>query len=312
MEDRTPTKANEIKGLVVSSIERYAVFDGPGIRTLVFLKGCPLRCLWCDNPESQKIKSQIFLISDKCIGCGQCLTTCPQGATTLSKTGEIKINRKLCTGCGKCVETCYAGARVVIGKYMTVRHVLEEIMKDSIFYRRSSGGVTLSGGEPLMQAESAREILRGCSERNIHTALETSGYADWESVKAILEYVDLVFLDIKHMDSFAHRKFTGVPNELILENAKNISLLKIPMIIRVPIIPGYTDSEENIKATAKYVVGLRTVNKIELLAYHGYGELKYERLGSRYRLKNLKPPSKERMERLKEIVESYGLRCQYL
>jgi len=306
----TTKGVNEVRG-VVFGIERYAVHDGPGIRTLIFLKGCPLRCLWCDNPESQKIKSEIFLITDRCIGCGECLAECPQGAGTLSKAGQITINRKLCAGCGKCVETCYAGARVLVGKCMTVEDVLGEIMKDLKFYRASGGGVTLSGGEPLMQAEFAREVLRRCNERNIHTAIETSGYANWDMIEAVFRYADLVLLDIKHMDSLVHRRLTGVPNEPILENAIRVSELKVPMVVRIPIIPGFNDSEANIRETANFVKKLRTVNKIELLAYHSYGSPKYKRLGRRYRLRNLRSPTGESMSRLKEIVVSYGIRCEF-
>jgi len=163
-----------------------------------------------------------------------------------------------------------------------------------------------------MQAKFAREILRGCRERNIRTAIETSGYADWESTATVLKYVDLVLLDIKHMDSLSHKKFTGVPNEPILENAMKISNLRIPMIIRIPVVPGYNDSEANIKATAAYAAKLTSVDKVELLAYHAYGSPKYERLGLKYRLSKLKPPSNERMERLKAIIVSHGIRCQYL
>lgn len=308
IEDMVQIKNDEIKG-VVFSIERFAVHDGPGIRTLVFLKGCPLKCLWCDNPESQKMESQIFLISDRCIGCRQCLSTCPQGATTLSESGEIIINRKLCTNCGKCVETCYAGARVLTGKQMSVTEALEEIKKDLVFYRNSDGGVTLSGGEPLMQADFSEQILKECHELSIHTAIETSGYADWQSIEHVLYHVDLILLDIKQMDSSKHRRYTGVPNEPILENAKKMSDLRIPMIVRVPIVPRYNDSEENIRTTTEFVLQLKSVESIELLTYHSYGAPKYHRLGMRYSLTELKPPSKECIERLKNIVISYGLQC---
>ena len=302
------TNPNKTEGIVFS-IEGYAVHDGPGIRTLVFFKGCPLRCQWCDNPESQCKENQIFLITDRCIGCGQCVDMCSQNATTLSN-GQLRVNRKLCTACGKCVETCYSGTRVLVGKRMTARAVLDQITKDLRFYRRSSGGVTLSGGEPLMQAKFARAILIGCRDRSIHTTVETSGYANWREAEAVLSNVDLVILDIKHMDSLTHRKFTGVPNELILENAKKISILNVPMIIRIPIIPGYNDSEANIEATAAYVTKLSSVDKVELLTYHSLGAPKYLRLGLKYKLRNLRPPSNGHVEKFREIIASHGIECR--
>jgi len=262
----------QVKG-VIFNIERYSIHDGPGIRTLVFMKGCPLRCLWCANPESQKRLPEVGFAEKNCIKCGRCLELCPVGAITESRKGR-EINREVCTSCGKCAEVCPTGALILWGREMTVKEVMEEVQKDIPFYLTSGGGVTISGGEPMMQSEFVGILLEECHRNGLHTAIETSGYANWESFERVLRHLNLVFYDLKQMDPVKHKEFTGVSNKLILENAKKIDSKGISMIIRIPIIPGYTDSEENIREIAKFTKELKTVREVNLLPYHRLGESK--------------------------------------
>jgi len=306
----------------VFDIQRFAIHDGPGIRTLVFLKGCPLRCLWCDNPESQAAYPEIASFESNCIRCGSCLDICPIKAIHV-KDDIVTLDREICTRCGRCTEVCYANAKKLIGKIMSVDEVIKEIRKDMLFYRNSGGnplfdgepgGVTLSGGEPLMQPNFVIELLGRCRQLGIHTAMETSGYGDYESLREISEYLDWLYFDIKHMDPIAHKRLTGVSNETILDNASRIakelaSRLR-RMIIRVPLIPGYNSSQQNIESTAEFVSTLQRVDKIELLRYHRLGEQKYKQLGRKYQLENLNQISKEHLQKLKSIVESHGLKAQ--
>lgn len=296
----------QLKGLAFN-IQRYSIHDGPGIRTLVFLKGCPLSCLWCCNPESQSPSQEIIFTPTKCIGCGRCVEVCPTGAAELYLEKDNLKAKKLCVACGKCVKVCPSGAKQMIGSYMSLEEVIEEIEKDFPYYQRSGGGVTISGGEPLMQADFVRMLLKKCQEKGIHTALETCGYAKWRDFKKVLEYLDVVLYDIKYMDSKRHKEFIGVGNELILQNAKKIASLDKDMIIRVPIIPGYQDSLENMKAIAKFARKLK-IEKIHLLPYHRLGESKYSQLGRNYKLKGIKPLNKRSISKRKKVIESYNLK----
>lgn len=261
---------------IVFNIQRFSVHDGPGIRTTVFLKGCPLKCFWCQNPESQKRRPEIFLNPENCTGCAHCVSVCPTGASTL-KDGHSAIKRQQCEGCGSCVENCQNDARTLIGKYMAVSEVVHEVIKDKKFYDNSEGGVTLSGGEPLYQPEFAGAILKRCKEAGLHTAIETCGYAPWPVVKKLLDYTDLVLYDIKCIDSKKHRDATGQSNELILENARKL-VRCITMRVRVPLVPGFNDSPHEVRAIVNFVKKeLRSV-EIDLLPYNRLGECKYRRL----------------------------------
>jgi pyruvate formate lyase activating enzyme len=293
----------EIKGRIFS-IERYAINDGPGIRTLVFLKGCPLSCLWCFNPEGQSFSPEVVYYIEKCINCNICVAICPQKAIKKNTNGRKIINSKLCNACGLCIKDCPPGALKLYGQQFTVKAVLEEIKKDIPFYRNSDGGVTLSGGEPISQSVFAQEILKECQKVNIHTAIETSGYQNWKNFQKILKYVDLVLYDIKHMNPKKHRELTGVTNELILSNAIKISSLGIPMIIRLPIIPSYNDSKENIENTKKFIGKLKTVQEVDLLFYKPLGVIKYERLGRKYKLKKIKSLNSSYFKNIKETIEN--------
>jgi pyruvate formate lyase activating enzyme len=299
-------EAQVTKG-VIFNIQHYSIHDGPGIRTTVFLKGCPLRCLWCQNPESQATRPEIFFDSEKCKGCGTCVQVCPEGAIELGE-GRSRTNRDLCQGAGKCAEVCPNEARNLMGTYVTAGEVFKRVAADAIFYQRSGGGVTLSGGEPLAQPQFAISLLKLCKEAAIHTTLDTCGYARWETVRQILEYVDLVLYDFKHIDPVEHEKYTGVSNDLILDNARRIHELSIPMLARVPLIPGYNDTAENVAATARFIATeLGNSIKVHLLPYHRLGETKYERMEKPEKSISVQPPSDEYMEEIKEVFESFGL-----
>lgn len=269
---------NNARGLVFN-IQRYSIHDGPGIRTTIFFKGCPLRCFWCQNPESQATQPEIFFDKGRCVGCGQCVAICPVGASSLATETSI-IDRSTCTGCGKCVDVCTNEARRLIGKHMTVDEVMCELLKDVRFYENSGGGITLSGGEPTAQPNFALAILKRCKEARIHTTLDTCGYAPWPVMEELLEYTDLVLYDIKHMNQTRHREGTGITNRLILNNARRIHKQR-PMRVRVPLIHGFNDRFHDVKAIAQFVRRELGSVQIDLLPYNRMGEVKYERLDRR-------------------------------
>ena len=298
------------KGLVFS-IQRYSTEDGPGIRTTVFMKGCPLRCLWCHNPEGQEFFTQIAFNDNRCIGCKSCVSACPRGAIDFTVDGP-RTDRDKCKSCGKCAEACPTGARELIGKYMTAEEVFSEVEWDTLFYRSSGGGVTVGGGEPTMQPGFLVEFLRKCHEHDIHTALDTSGYARWNALEEILKYVGLVLYDIKQIDPAKHAEYTGVSNELILENARKISKKGIPMLLRVPVIPGYNDGEDSIRHIMEFACTLESVAKVDLLPFHRLGEAKYRKLGRNYALEGTQPPDDAHMQELKRLVESFGIHAKVM
>ena len=291
-------------------MQRFAIHDGPGIRTLVYMKGCPLRCLWCSSPQSQKPSPEILHIELNCKKCGRCVEACPVEAITLSEEEGVKIDRELCTSCGKCVEACPNQALELVGNYMTVEELFREVNKDSPFYRRSNGGVTVGGGESTMQHDFVTAFLKRCKQSYIHTAIETCGFIKWEHFQKMLDYIDLVHLDIKHMDDAAHEEITGASNQLILENARRVAAIR-PLIIRIPIVPGCNDSDDNILDTAMFAAKLdKNLQRVELLSYHKFGTQTYSRLGREYTLTDVEPPGDDHMTRLKEIVESCGVKAQ--
>ncbi|MBE7016550.1 MAG: glycyl-radical enzyme activating protein [Ruminococcaceae bacterium] len=298
----------------VFNIQSYSIHDGPGIRVTVFVKGCPLRCQWCANPESNLTKPQLMTYAGKCTGCGECVSFCPHNAISmLEKDGKMLAytDRTVCVDCGMCVDACPAQARELVGKEMTVEEVIKTVLRDKMFMDASGGGVTISGGEPLMHPEFTETLLRAAKEEGLHTAIESCSFASREVVDKVFRYVDLGLLDIKHMDSAEHRRLTGVPNEQILDNIKHIhNDLGIPIMISLPTIPGCNDSEENIAATAKFVAEeLIGEVKIRLLPYHRLGESKNENLGNDTKL-NIEVPSDEHMEHLKAVAESFGVQVQ--
>lgn len=295
------------KGMLLN-IQRFSVHDGPGIRTLVFMKGCPLTCQWCSNPESQLQDPEMGYFESRCVKCGKCIDACPVGAISMTGDEEIVTDRKICDACGKCVEVCSYQAREIAGEWVTVDYLLAEVEKDRDFYSNSGGGVTVGGGEPAQQSEFVTEFLKTCHDRWLHTAIETCGHVPWKNLEGILEFVDYIFYDIKHMDPEVHKRITGVSNKLILSNAeKVVSTQAKPVVIRIPVIPGLNDSEENIKATAEFVAGLGKVEGLELLPYHRLGISKYEQFEKPYSLKEITAPEPEAMKPLNDIVASYGL-----
>lgn len=293
---------------VIFDIQRFSVNDGPGIRTIVFIKGCPLKCKWCSNPESQKKEVQIMFNSSNCTKCGKCADICPNGAISFNK--KERIDREKCTSCGLCAENCYSNAILKTGKKIKVEDLLEEIRKDSIHFRRSNGGVTLSGGELLSQPEFTAEILKGCRAKGWHTTLETTAYASKEIIEKIIPLADLVLMDIKHTDNDIHSKNIGAGNELILNNAKLINKISRELIIRVPVIPSFNCDKESITNIASFIKNLDSVKRVDLLAYHNLGESKYQNLGMDYEMKEIiNSPSENTMEDFKKIVENFGLEC---
>lgn len=293
---------------VIFNVQHYSIHDGPGIRTTVFFKGCPLRCLWCQNPESQVVQPELFFNAERCQGCAKCVEVCPQQAISIVN-GKSRTDRNLCKTSGECVQVCPNDARNIMGKYVTAGEVFKQVAADAIFYQRSGGGMTISGGEPLTQPQFAISLLNLAHDAAIHTTLDTTGYASWESARRVFEHVDLVLYDFKHMDPIAHKKLTGVTNELILDNAIKIRQeLGVAMLARVPIAPGFNDSIENITATAKFIATeLDDSVKVHLLPYHRLGEAKYERLEKPSQATSFQVPTDEHVLELKSIVESFGL-----
>lgn len=290
----------------VFDMQRFSLHDGPGIRTIVFLKGCPLHCRWCSNPESQNSSPIVMYKKSDCFKCGRCISVCKVGA--ISFDNETHIDRKKCTGCGECTNVCPSGALVLKGKTITIQQAIKELKKDATIFRRSGGGVTLSGGEPLVQHDFASQLLLACKSQGWDTAIETTGFGRSEAIEKVIPYVDTVLLDIKHIDPYTHKKFTGISNEVILKNAKRISQIT-KTVVRVPIIPGFNYSYKDIEDIAKFVKTLNNVDTIHLLPYHTFGENKYDLLGIEYTLDGLKRLSKEDLNEHKKIVESYGIKC---
>ena len=310
----------EIRGMVYD-IQPFSVQDGPGIRTTVFLKGCPLRCPWCHSPESQEFFPQLSWISMRCVGTevceNSCITACTKAALEPGKesadtrTGQairlVHVKRELCDNCGDCTKECYPHALFICGESYTVEEIMEKVRPDRSFFRHSGGGVTISGGEALSQSEFTTALLRQLKAEDFNTALDTTGFAAWKTVEQTLLYTDLYLYDIKHMNSGRHKQTVGVPNEPILENARKIAAAGGKLQIRIPVIPLFNDSMENLKETAEFCRTLGSaVTMVQLLPYHNLGVSKHLRI-SDTSVAEATPPSEEKMEEIKALFEGFDI-----
>jgi pyruvate formate lyase activating enzyme len=288
---------------ILFDLRRYSIHDGPGIRTAVFFKGCPLACAWCHNPESQSFRPELMLRSGRCIACGACVEACQPDAIDVLHG----VNRERCINCGKCVLVCPAEARELVGWQLTVDQVMAEIESDRVFYEQSGGGVTFTGGEPLAQPDFLVELLAGCRERGLHTVVDTSGYAPWSVIDRLRPLVDLFLFDLKLIDDARHIRWTGVSNADILTNLRRLSELGHALIVRIPVVPGINDDDVNLRAVGEFLTSLPQVPPVELLAYHNIAGAKYAGLGREHDLAELRPPDAELMQRCAAILGSYGI-----
>lgn len=292
----------------ITNIQKYSIHDGPGIRSTVFFKGCPLLCAWCHNPENQLFKPELTWQQSKCIACGYCVKTCPEQALSLAD-GVVTIDRSRCTLCGRCAEICPTNALELLGKTYTVREVLAVLDQDKLFYDQSGGGVTLSGGEPLAQGEFAIQLLAACKARGYHTAVDTSGYVPQAMLEKALPYTDLFLYDLKHLDDAQHQKYVGAPLGPVVENLRYLAKAGAKIWLRLPIMPGINDDWPELEAV-RDLAGECNIKDVFLLPYHDIARAKYERLCLDYKLKDLKPPSRERMEALRRWWTEAGFNTQ--
>ena len=292
---------------MIFDIERFATHDGPGIRTVVFFKGCSLRCQWCANPESQLSRPEVIYIPRACSGCGACIQACPRdGIQREGPMGPVSLAEQ-CAGCGQCVKACVYGARSLAGEWMDVDTVMEEIRRDRDYYRQSGGGVTFSGGEPLLQADFCEALGRVLTKEGIPLLLETCGMAPWEAFEALMPYLDTVYYDIKHMDPIRHSEITGADNQTIIQNLTRLcETFSGDIKVRYPYVPGYNDNEDAIRAFLGWMGKLR-IDGVEFLPYHRLGWPKYTGLGRAYALKDVQPLKKSDLTHLIPLGEQYGV-----
>lgn len=299
------TKAIENQTGIIFDIKKYAIHDGPGIRTTVFFKGCPMRCSWCHNPESWSPEPELMFRAVRCIRCGQCVEICPEDAIEL--VDELPYtDTARCTACGTCIPTCPSQARAIAGRTITVDDVITEIVKDTVFYDESGGGVTFSGGEPLMQPDFLMALLAECRLRGIHTAIDTCCHAEGAMMEKISPLGDLFLCDLKHLDSGKHEHFTGVENGRILENISFLTKSGRPVIIRIPLVPGFNDTVEEITAIVQFVKSLKAIQQINLLPYNSAGVSKAQRLGRNVEILQSQRPDDTLMQTLASTIRRQG------
>ncbi|AUM95921.1 choline TMA-lyase-activating enzyme [Clostridium botulinum] len=296
----------------IFNIQKYNMYDGDGIRTLVFFQGCPLRCKWCANPEGLEKKYRVMLKSNLCVNCGACVSACPVGIHTISnKTLKHEVNRDIdCIGCGKCKEACLKSAISIVGEEKTISELLKIVEEDRTFYEMSGGGVTLGGGEVLMQPEAATSLLMACKQEGINTAIETCGYTKLETILKVAEFVDLFLFDIKNINSDRHHELTGVRNERILENLQELLKNKYNVKIRMPLLKGINDSQDEIEKTMEFLLPYKDYKNfkgIDLLPYHKMGVNKYNQLGMEYPIKDDPSLKSEDLDRIEGWIKKYDL-----
>lgn len=286
----------------IANIIRFATQDGPGIRTTVFLKGCPLTCVWCHNPETISPAPELGYIARRCIGCGECARVCPQGAHTIAD-GHHSFDRDLCVACGACAEVCLGDALTLYGRKMSAAEVLATVLEDRTFYEQSGGGMTLSGGEPLLQADFCAELLAMARHEGLHTAVDTCGMVPWEAFEAVLPMTDLFLFDLKQMDGDLHRRYTGSDNAQILANLRRLSEAGAAIEIRIPLVPGINDDERFLRAAGELLRGLEGIRAVRLLPFNALSHSKYEAIGREDTMPDASPPSDEALARARAVLE---------
>jgi len=292
----------------VINIQKYSVHDGPGIRTTVFFKGCPLDCWWCHNPESQSLNQEIMFFEERCTGCGICVKRCTENAIEIVDNMAV-LNEEKCTPCSRCTDFCPNDAREFVGKDITVQELMKEIIKDEVFYEESKGGVTFSGGEPLIHVDFLNEILKRCKDRGIHTAVDTSGAVQWEKIEKLIDKIDLFLYDIKLMDNEKHKKYVGTENIVILENLKKLSHRGANIFVRMPIISGVNDDDNHIDEALRFLSNINLL-QVNLLPFHKMGRDKYRRIKKDYKLTGLEKPSEERMTEIADRFIRKGIKVK--